>query len=41
VGFFGQNFDVLGGQVFFAIMLATIVILPISMVVWFRHKDWI
>ncbi|MDP1822009.1 MAG: magnesium/cobalt transporter CorA [Archangium sp.] len=41
VGFFGQNFDVLGGPVFFAIMLGTIVALPVAMVFWFRHKDWI
>lgn len=41
VGFFGQNFEVLGQPVFFAIMLAVIVALPVTMVFWFRHKEWI
>ena len=41
VGFFGQNFPVLGNPVFFVIMLSTIVILPVTMVIWFRHKGWI
>ncbi len=41
VGFFGQNFDHLGGAVFFGIMLGIIVVLPVVMMFWFRHKDWI
>lgn len=41
VGFFGQNFAVLGGTPFFVIMLVTIFALPVSMIFWFRHKDWI
>ncbi|MFT3709294.1 MAG: magnesium/cobalt transporter CorA [Archangium sp.] len=40
VGFFGQNFDVLGGPVFFWVMLSSMVILPVTMILWFRHKGW-
>lgn len=40
VGFFGQNFDILGGMVNFEIMLAAISLLPLAMVLWFRHKEW-
>lgn len=41
VGFFGQNFDVLGGPVFFWLMLALIVALPAAMFWWFRRKEWL
>jgi magnesium transporter len=39
-GFFGQNFDVLGGQPFFVVMLVSMVLIPLSMALWFRSKDW-
>lgn len=39
-GFFGQNFDVLGGPPFFGVMLASMVVIPLSMALWFRSKDW-
>ncbi|MGV3623761.1 MAG: magnesium/cobalt transporter CorA [Archangium sp.] len=41
VGFFGQNFEVLGRPEFFAVMLALMVLLPIGMIAWFRHKEWL
>jgi len=41
VGFFGQNFDVLGGPVFYYAMWAMIVLFPIALVFWFKHKRWI
>lgn len=40
VGFFGQNFDVLGQPPFFYAMLTSIVLLPAAMLAWFRHKEW-
>lgn len=40
VGFFGQNFDILGGITNFEISVVAIVVLPIAMVLWFRHKQW-
>lgn len=40
VGFFGQNFDVLGQPPFFVVMLGAMAIIPIGMVLWFRHKEW-
>jgi magnesium transporter len=40
VGFFGQNFDILSNQYDFAFMLGAIVLIPIVMVAWFRHKEW-
>lgn len=39
-GFFGQNFEVLGGPPFFYAMLSLMVVIPVSMGVWFWHKDW-
>ncbi|MBL8919194.1 MAG: magnesium/cobalt transporter CorA [Myxococcaceae bacterium] len=39
-GFFGQNFDVLSGQPFFIAMLAAMLLIPLSMALWFRSKDW-
>lgn len=42
VGFFGQNFDNrLGGPTFFGVMLAAITAVPVTMIFWFRTKDWI
>lgn len=40
VGFFGQNFDLLQGQAFFDIMLASMLVVPLVMLLWFRHKRW-
>ena len=40
VGFFGQNFDILTNQYDFAFMMSAIVLIPIVMVLWFRHKEW-
>ncbi len=40
VGFFGQNFDVLSGPVFFDAMLVSMVVVPLGMVWWFKHKGW-
>ena len=41
VGFFGQNFgETLSGPVFFWVMLAATVAVPVTMISWFRHKDW-
>ena len=41
VGFFGQNFDVLGKPVFLWLMLALMVGLPAAMFWWFRRKEWL
>ncbi|MBK7860201.1 MAG: magnesium transporter CorA family protein [Archangiaceae bacterium] len=41
VGFFGQNFDVLQGPVFFDLMLASIVVVPLVMLLWFQRKRWL
>lgn len=41
VGFFGQNFEVLGQRPFLWAMLASVVILPALMLRWFRNKDWL
>ena len=40
VGFFGQNFDVLGTPPFFYVMLTIMAVVPLGMVAWFKHKDW-
>jgi magnesium transporter len=40
VGFFGQNFDQLGQPLFLWAMLASILLVPASMIAWFRHKEW-
>jgi len=40
VGFFGQNFEVLGSPMFFKAMVGIIIILPVAMIFWFRHKKW-
>lgn len=40
-GFFGQNFDVLSRTEFLWTMLAAMVLLPLGMLAWFRHKEWI
>jgi magnesium transporter len=39
-GFFGQNFDVLGGKPFFVLMLCSMVLVPVGMVAWFHRKGW-
>jgi magnesium transporter len=41
VGFFGQNFDALGKPQFMWAMLVSMIALPVSMVIWFRHKGWL
>jgi magnesium transporter len=41
VGFFGQNFEGLGGPTFFALMLALMVLIPVGTLWWFKHKDWL
>lgn len=40
VGFFGQNFDVLGSPPFFWVMLSSMVALPGFTFWWFHHKKW-
>ena len=40
VGFFGQNFDVLGQRPFFVTMLCLMGLVPLGMIGWFRHKGW-
>lgn len=40
VGFFGQNFEVLGHAVFFWTMLGSMVTIPLATVLWFHHKGW-
>jgi magnesium transporter len=41
VGFFGQNFEALTGKGFYYAMWSMIVLLPIALIFWFRHKRWI
>lgn len=40
-GFFGQNFDVLSHRGFFVLMLALVLGLPVGLIFWFKHKQWI
>lgn len=40
VGFFGQNFDVLAAPGFFIAMLSLMVLVPLGMLAWFKHKGW-
>lgn len=40
VGFFGQNFEVLGARPFFFAMLTLLGVVPAGMVLWFRRKGW-
>lgn len=40
VGFFGQNFEVLGQPPFMWLMGVSVVLVPVSMIAWFRHKEW-
>lgn len=40
VGFFGQNFDVLSGPLFFDAMLVSMVLVPVVMIGWFKYKRW-
>jgi magnesium transporter len=41
VGFFGQNFGVLTRAEFFWVMVSALAALPVAMVLWFRHKEWL
>jgi magnesium transporter len=41
VGFFGQNFEPIQTHTFFYVMLASMVTIPVGMIVWFRHKRWL
>jgi magnesium transporter len=41
VGFFGQNFDALSAKSFYYTMWAMIVLFPIALFFWFRHKQWL
>jgi magnesium transporter len=41
VGFFGQNFEVLGHQPFLYGMLALMVIVPSGTIWWFKRKGWL
>jgi magnesium transporter len=41
VGFFGQNFAVLGSPPFFFVMLGLTIALPATMLWWFHRKDWL
>jgi magnesium transporter len=40
VGFFGQNFDFIGKEPQPMIMFGSLLIVPIAMFFWFRHKEW-
>ncbi len=39
-GFFGQNFHALTAPALFWVMLASMVLVPAGLVLWFRHKEW-
>jgi magnesium transporter len=41
VGFFGQNFEQLNSKGFYYAMWAMIVMIPVGLTFWFRHKKWI
>jgi magnesium transporter len=41
VGFFGQNFEALGGPTFFGVMLGLLVTMPAIMFWWFKRKEWL
>ena len=41
VGFFGQNFEGIADRRFLFFMLGSVVLLPISMLWWFRRKGWL
>lgn len=41
VGFFGQNFETLSRPVYFYLMLATMVAVPVALFFWFRHKGFV
>jgi magnesium transporter len=40
VGFFGQNFDVLGSKPFLWVMAALLLAIPMGMVWWFHRRNW-
>jgi magnesium transporter len=39
-GFFGQNFDQLSDPFYFWIMIASMVVVPTTLVLWFRSQRW-
>jgi len=41
VGFFGMNFQALSDEIFFRVMEASMVAIPVLMIAWFRHKKWL
>lgn len=41
VGFFGQNFEGIAERRFIFFMLGSVVLLPVSMLWWFRRKGWL
>jgi len=40
VGFFGQNFTEVQTRPFFFVMVASMVVVPVSMLWWMKHKGW-
>ncbi len=41
VGFFGQNFDALSARGYYYAMWVMIILFPVGLVLWFRHKKWL
>jgi magnesium transporter len=41
VGFFGQNFEPIQTRGFYYAMWAMIILFPVGLIFWFKHKDWI
>ena len=41
VGFFGQNFSQLQTPFFFWVMLASMVVIPATLFIWFRRQHWV
>ena len=39
-GFFGQNFESLSGPQYFWLMIASMVVVPTALVLWFRKQRW-
>lgn len=40
-GFFGQNFDVLSSRPFFVLMIASVIGIPVGLLLWIRQKHWL
>ncbi|HEX8821036.1 MAG TPA: magnesium/cobalt transporter CorA [Archangium sp.] len=40
-GFFGQNFDLLSHRGYFWLMMGMVISLPVTLMFWFRRKNWI